>query len=65
MGRETCDIEPVPDGKIGLNFTHGVQWELIRGQGMPFSIDGVIPWGRTLAEYRAMFDLFFTAHSSI
>lgn len=24
---------------------------------MPFSIDRVIPWGRTLAEYRAMFDL--------
>ncbi|MDE2665120.1 MAG: SAM-dependent methyltransferase [Acidobacteriota bacterium] len=24
---------------------------------MPFSIDSVIPWGRTLAEYRAMFDL--------
>ena len=24
---------------------------------MPFSVDGVIPWGRTLAEYRAMFDL--------
>ena len=24
---------------------------------MPFAIDRVIPWGRTLAEYRAMFDL--------
>lgn len=24
---------------------------------MPFSIDSVIPWGRTQAEYRAMFDL--------
>ncbi len=24
---------------------------------MPFSIDRVVPWGRTLAEYRAMFDL--------
>lgn len=24
---------------------------------MPFSIDGVIPWGRTFGEYQAMFDL--------
>ena len=24
---------------------------------MPFSIDRVVPWGRTFAEYRAMFDL--------
>ena len=24
---------------------------------MPFSIDGVVPWGRNLAEYRAMFSL--------
>lgn len=24
---------------------------------MPFSIDSVIPWGRTLSEYQAMFDL--------
>ena len=24
---------------------------------MPFSIDRVIPWGRTLSEYGAMFDL--------
>ena len=27
------------------------------GHDMPFSIDRVIPWGRTFAEYRAMFDL--------
>lgn len=24
---------------------------------MPFSIDRVVPWGRTFAEYQAMFDL--------
>ena len=24
---------------------------------MPFAIDRVVPWGRTFAEYRAMFDL--------
>ncbi len=24
---------------------------------MPFSIDSVVPWGRTMAEYQAMFDL--------
>ena len=27
---------------------------------MPFSIDGVVPWGRTLAEYQAMFGLSAT-----
>ena len=24
---------------------------------MPFTIDGIIPWGRTMAEYCGMFDL--------
>ncbi len=24
---------------------------------MPFTVDGVVPWGRTMAEYRGMFDL--------
>ena len=24
---------------------------------MPFTIDSVVPWGRTMAEYRGMFNL--------